>query len=190
MPPAVGFAIAGIASGIGAIVGAHKQSKAATHAADLVSTATSHAADLEAEANAKELAFKQEQAKRDYMTAEANRRANYDQWRAREGRLGTLGEMIGQGSRQLPEYVPLPAYSETGAPNQPGGGGTNERGPVMPPGSVGSYLPPRGSMSVPPGGDAGTVLMQAPDGSVRPVPQAHVRFYQSRGARVVQQGAA
>lgn len=95
MPPIVAAAAitAGATAG-GQIYGAHKQA-----------SAQNKAAQLQAQAAAQALQFQREQAYRDQQNFNATQKANYDQWAAREGRLGTLGEMFGRGPRYIPPYV-------------------------------------------------------------------------------------
>lgn len=111
---AAGTAGAGVAS-------AKIQSNAAGKAAKLATTSANYSADVQSKSNADALAFQKQQAAQDLATANATQRANYDQWAARESRLGSLGEMVGLGPRSIPGYVPITGAD--GAPG-PGGGGT------------------------------------------------------------------
>lgn len=97
-------AIGAGAAATGAIVGANKQS-----------SAVNHAADLQSQSAAQALQFEREQAARDQANFEATQRANYDQWASREGRLGTLDQLVGLPQRQIPGYVPTTG----GQPGQP-----------------------------------------------------------------------
>lgn len=107
MPPAVAAAIITAAGTTGATIASSKiQSGAAKRAGDTQARSSEQAAKLQAQAAAQALAFQREQARLDQARFEATQRANYDQWAAREKRLGTLGEMLGVGRREIPAYVP------------------------------------------------------------------------------------
>ena len=82
------------------------QSGAVTKAAQMQTQASNYAADQQAEANKREEQFKREQAQRQWESEEQTRRANYDQWAARERRLGSIAEQLGYGRRDIPGYVP------------------------------------------------------------------------------------
>ena len=104
MPAAVLVpAIASVASGVGSAV---MQSRAAGKAAKATSDASNYAADRQAEAQQRQEQFLREQAQRNYEQEESVRRANYDQWAAREKRLGSIAERLGYGRRDVPAYVP------------------------------------------------------------------------------------
>lgn len=95
MPPIV--AAAAIAGGA-ALGGSVIQARAA-----------GKAAKLESQGADKTLLFQREQAARDQANFDATQKANYDQWAAREGRIGSLGELLGMAPRQIPGYVPTTA---------------------------------------------------------------------------------
>lgn len=135
MPPLV--AAAAITAG-GAIAGGAMQSRAQGKAADKQTEAANRAAEIEAQSNRETLQFQREQAQHAWREAETARRANYDQWRAREGRLGSVGEMLGYGGRQIPDYVPSgdPGFLPPGGPPS----GPQPRPPTAPPGSVDDYV--------------------------------------------------
>ncbi len=49
-----------------------------------------------------------------------NRKANYDQWAARQANLGSVGEALGGPARSVPAYVPgppSPTFTGPGAPS-------------------------------------------------------------------------
>lgn len=124
----VAAAIAG-----GAAVGsAAIQSHAAGSAANTTSAAANHAADVQGAGAHEALDFTKQQAAHDAAVAEANRRANYDQWAAQQRRLGSVGDLLGKGPREIPGYVPLPPASfQTGpggpaAPGGPAGGSVDD----------------------------------------------------------------
>lgn len=98
----------------GNLWGAHAQSSAANRGADMSAEAMRYAADLNARAQADSLRYLQQQGGNAFANAEASRHGNYDQWAARERRLGSIGEMLGYGSREIPAYVPgvAPTYDE------------------------------------------------------------------------------
>lgn len=122
-----------IASGatIGAnIWGAKKQTSAQQNAAQIQADAAKETARIQAEsaakaaalqkqANDETLAFSKQQATYGAQSTEVDRHANYDQWAAQQRRLGSIGEMVGLGPREIPGYVASPT------PNfdTPGGGG-------------------------------------------------------------------
>jgi hypothetical protein len=109
---ALGALVAGATAG-GAVASGAIQSRAIGKSADKQTQAANYAADVQSRSTADALKFQKEQALRDQERFEATQRANYDQWAAREGRLGTLGEMIGMGSRNIPGYVPVTAGGTT-----------------------------------------------------------------------------
>ena len=97
--------IAGATAG-GAVASGAIQSRSATRGAQLQTQAANYAADQLAAANQREEQFKREQAQHDWENQETTRRANYDQWAARERRLGSIAERLGYGRRDIPGYVP------------------------------------------------------------------------------------
>lgn len=86
----------------GAIIGSH----GANAAADKSAAGAKYAADLEAKSTKEALDFARQQATSQAANDEINRKANYGLFAAREGRLGTVGQMLGLGPRQIPAYVP------------------------------------------------------------------------------------
>lgn len=104
----------GAAAGAG-LYAAHLTSNAQKDAANTTAGAAGHAADLQSQAAAQALAFTKEQAARDQAAAEATRKANYDQWAAKEGRLSSFGQMLGVGPRDIPGYVPIDANAPASA---------------------------------------------------------------------------
>lgn len=111
--PAFWGAVGAGAVATGAIASAKIGSNAYNKGAQAQTQAANYAADKTSQSAAAALQFQKEQAALDAQRAEENRHANYDQWAAREGRLGTLGELIGAGSRNIPAYVPI---SQGGTP--------------------------------------------------------------------------
>lgn len=109
-------AIASVAGGVGSAV---VQSRAAGKAAKETSQAANYAADRQAEAAQRQEQFLREQAQRDYEQQEAVRRANYEQWAAREQRLGSIAERLGYGKRNIPSYVPSVNPGFTGQGQSP-----------------------------------------------------------------------
>lgn len=97
MPAAIAIPLAIGAGTAGAgIIGAKMQAGAADDAAQ---------AQLQASREA--LAFQKQQAAQDLSNAQAAQRGNYDQWAAKQGRLSTLGQMVGLKPFQIPAYVPI-----------------------------------------------------------------------------------
>lgn len=93
------------------------------------------AARAQAKAQREALAFQKRLAQNDFANTEVTRHANYDQWAARERRIGSIGEMLGWGAREIPAYVGgvNPYFETDGRPTVP----LRSR-PMA--GSVGSYL--------------------------------------------------
>lgn len=85
-----------------------QQTKAADKSADRQAEAIRYAADQQTAANRDALDRAERESALDRLVAETNRRGNYDQWRAREARIGTLGQLAGLPARDIPAYVPLP----------------------------------------------------------------------------------
>jgi hypothetical protein len=98
---------AGISAG-SSIYGANKQAGAAETAAKLQTDAANHAADVQAQSNREALQFEREQAAYAAQQTEVDRHANYDQWAARQRRVGSIGDYLGfKGTaNNLPAYVP------------------------------------------------------------------------------------
>jgi hypothetical protein len=97
MPAAVAIPLAIGAGTAGAgIFGAKMQSDSADQAAQ-----------LQAKAAANALAFQKQQAAQDFANAQTTAHANYDQWAAKQGRLSTLGQMVGLQPFNIPGYVPM-----------------------------------------------------------------------------------
>jgi hypothetical protein len=128
--PLIAAAVSGGASVAGSAIAAHGSNKAAQSSI----AAANHAADVEAQSQAEALAFQRQQAENTYRNTEVNRRGNYDQWAARESRLGSIGQLLGYGARPVPAYVPSVDPQFAQQPQQP----QQTRRPVV--GSVGSYL--------------------------------------------------
>lgn len=103
--PWLGTAIAGVAAGTGAIVGAKMQSGAATKGAQLQTDAANHAADVQAKAQADALAFSKTQAENTYLNNEATRKANYDQWASGQAMHNKVRAAYGYGTADVPAYV-------------------------------------------------------------------------------------
>lgn len=108
--------IGGLAAAGGQAAGAKIGANANRDAAAQSTAAANHAADLQAEANRQAIAFEREQAQNAFLNSEAARRGNYDQWAAREARLGSIGAALGYGSRPVPGYVPGVDPHYTGGP--------------------------------------------------------------------------
>lgn len=103
---AAALMLASTAVGAGAsLYGANKAASGANHAADLQSRASQDA-----------LAFQRGESTRDQANFEATQHANYDQWAAREGRIGQLGDLLGMGPRQIPAYRSTSSGSTGSAP--------------------------------------------------------------------------
>lgn len=117
MPAAIAIPLAlGAGTATAGIVGAKMQSGAAEDAASLQTQAANHAADVQAKSAADALAFQKQQAAQDLANAQAAQQGNYNQWAARQGRLSTLGQMVGLKPFQIPAYVPIQSVPAAGAP--------------------------------------------------------------------------
>ena len=152
MPPIV--LAAGIAAA-GAVGGAAISSRSASGAARRQSEATTEAARLEDEAAKRAEAFQRQQAQQQWAEAEAVRRANYDQWSARQRSLNAFRQKHGYGATEIPGYVASqdPGYGGGPPPEAslPAGAPANMVPPKMrdpnrptPMGAVDAYLPSQG----------------------------------------------
>lgn len=122
MPAAVALPIAlGVGTAGAGIVGGVLQANAARDAAKLQTDAAGHAADVQAKSAADALAFQKQQAAQDLYTANQTQRANYDQWRARQGRLSNLAVLLGQRPFQIPDYVPITGADQVTPTGTPAG---------------------------------------------------------------------
>lgn len=120
-------ALAASATAGGAIVsgaiGAHAASSAAATQAKASSDATAQQLQYEREALAAQtkatdesLAYTKGQASQNRADAETTREGDYEQWAAREGRLSTIGGMLGMPARQIPGYRALGPEQGAGGP--------------------------------------------------------------------------
>jgi hypothetical protein len=125
MPALIPLAVAGVSAAATAY-GAHKASSAADRAAKQQTSSANYAADIQGRGNTDTLNFQKQQAAEDARRFELTQRANYDQWAARENRLGSLSQMMGLGNRG-----PIPGYVSSGATGvggpTSGGGSTDPR---------------------------------------------------------------
>lgn len=130
-------AVPAAASATSSIIGANKRANATQKAAETTTNAANYAADRQLEGSREVLAYQQALAQNAYANAEAARRGNYDQWAARERRLGSFGEMLGYGQRSIPEYVPgvAPEFGQTASGPVWGGPMDGGRGQLVPVGS-------------------------------------------------------
>ncbi len=88
------------------VYGASKQSGAAQEGAQAVADAQKYAADLQAQGAAQALAFTKGQAENAFQNSESARQGNYGQYAAAQRRLGSVGQLVGFGPREIPAYVP------------------------------------------------------------------------------------
>jgi len=123
MPAVVAAAI--IAGG--SFAAAKVASNANRDAANQSTSSANYAADVKSKSDQAALDFEKQQAAQNQSNFEATQKANYDQWAAREGRLSTLGQMLGMPGRNIPAYVPT--TNLTGQPSGAGsaGGSTTSR---------------------------------------------------------------
>ena len=119
--PFIPLIAAGSAGGTG-IAAARMQSGAIRRAADTQTNAANYGADRQLEASRETERFNREAAQHAWQQQETDRRANYDQWVARERRLGSIAERLGYGARETPGYVPSvnPNFASAPPPFQPG----------------------------------------------------------------------
>jgi hypothetical protein len=129
--------------GIGTGVAGAAQAAGTVAAADITAGATKDAAAKQLQANEEAVQFEREQAQQAALQAETDRKANYGQWAAHERGVGTIGQMLGLGGKEIPDYVPgiaptftTPAATDPTAHRQPGvpvpPGGDAQHRPVTP----------------------------------------------------------
>ena len=133
--PWLGTAIAGIAGGTGAIVGAKMQSGAVDRSAKTQATAATEGARIEDQAAQRREAFERQQAQAQWADAEAARKANYDQWGARQRALNAFRQKYGYAPMEIPEYVHSqdPRYGGDGSQTPPSTGRPVNDGPFLDP---------------------------------------------------------
>lgn len=132
-----------LASGL---YGTHAQASSARNAAQITAAASDRTAAAQQAALEATLAFQRQQAENTYANSEVDRHANYDQWHAREARIGSVGEALGYGSREIPAYVAGvdPHFTAPGAPVPPNG--------YVAPGTLPTYAPTTGANGLTPSG--------------------------------------
>lgn len=94
--------VAAIITGVGAI-----------GTAKIMADASDRAGAITTKGTADTIAFEKEKAAQDLQMANATSHANYDQWAAREGRMSSLGEMIGLPKRNVPAFQPIPGATSS-----------------------------------------------------------------------------
>ncbi len=126
MPAAIAIPLAlGAGTAAAGLGGAYMSSSASKDAADMQTQAANHAADVQKQSADAALAFQKQQAAQDLANAQAAQRGNYDQWAAKQGRLSTLGQMVGMKAFQIPAYVPI----QSAAQQTPNGTPMNQANP-------------------------------------------------------------
>ena len=190
MPAAIAIPLAiGAGTAAAGVVGAKLQSGAATDAADINAQAANHAADVQAQSAANTLAFNQQQAQQAFNNAQAAQQGNYNQWAAKEGRLSTLGQMVGSKPFDIPAYVPLqqapPIATSTGTSNaSPSSGGTQNPNVT----TMGAALNPTATnsqTSASTAAPAGMITLRNQYGQMKQVPQGQASVWQGLGYQVV-----
>ena len=180
-----GTAIAGIVGGGAAITSGILQSKATGNAADLQTQAANHAADVQAQSAANTLAFQQQQAQQAFNNAQAAQQGNYNQWAAKEGRLSTLGQMVGSKPFAIPAYVPLqqapPIAAPTGTQNASTTPSDTQNPNVTTMGAAVTSTPGPASTAAP----AGMVTLRNQYGQMKQVPQGQASVWQGLGYQVI-----
>lgn len=114
-----------------AAIGAHS----ASNAAKTQMQTANYAADQQKKAADDQLAYQRQQAENTYRQQEADRKANYDQWAARQSRLNSIGAALGYGAgTTIPAYVPIadPGYTTGSTPLPPTGMAGQARTTVNP----------------------------------------------------------
>lgn len=111
-----------------ALRAAQIQADSARETARLQTEAATKAAQLQKESSDAALGFTKQQALYGAQSAETDRSANYQQWAAKERRLGSIGEMVGLGQRDIPSYVPSPTpnFDTPGSGGAAAGGGPSQ----------------------------------------------------------------
>lgn len=142
--PWLGTAIAGVAGGAATIAAGKMGANAARRGAEESTRGANYAADRQLEASREAERFARQQAQQQWAQQEADRRANYDQWVARERRLGSIAEQLGYGRREIPGYVPSVDPRYVGSGQTPGAA---QNGPP-----VNQSMPVRDPRAVQPGG--------------------------------------
>lgn len=157
--------------------------------------AQDRATQAQTQAAQQTLAFQRQQAETDYQNQEVNRKANYQQFAARDARIGTLGEAVGLSPRRTPAYVPSidPQYVQQGraaVTSQPRVGAAPLAG--IDPSAYGSQPQTAAAVTSPPqiGGaplqaSGPMVRLKSPQGQISAVPQSQVMHYLSLGAQYV-----
>lgn len=107
MPAVIPF-IPLIAAGIGGgavVVGAKMQSNANRRAAETQSQAANYGADRELEGSREAERYQRQQAQAQWADAEGARRANFDQWAARQRSMNAFRKKYGFDETAIPDYV-------------------------------------------------------------------------------------
>lgn len=97
-------------------------------AAKIASSGAGHAADLQSKANADALAYTKDQDRLTRAQAEVDRKANYDQWRAKQQAVSAFGAQYGVPGMSIPDYVP-------GTLGEAAGASPTSAGPAAPSGA-------------------------------------------------------
>lgn len=108
----------------GAVASGALASHGVSSAADKQMQAQNYAADQQKKAADEQLAYQRQQAENTFRQQEADRKANYDQWAARQTRLNSIGAALGYGAgTTIPAYVPMtdPNYTAGTTPLPPAG---------------------------------------------------------------------
>lgn len=110
---------------VSSAIASHGSNSAAETQAAASKEATNQQLQYEREALAsqqkaaeEQLSYTKQQAGQSRADNETNRQADYEQWAAREGRLSTIGGMLGMPARQIPGYRSLgPEGGQGGGPS-------------------------------------------------------------------------
>src|SRR3954468_16485095 len=131
--PALIGAVGATVNGVASYKAGSKAAQAQQAATAAAMASQDKATEAQSKSAADTLQFEKDQAARDYAAQETARRANYDQWGARESRIGSLGEALGLPARNIPAYVPLQPPQATGT-----GPAVTQAGGTAVPGSIGA----------------------------------------------------
>lgn len=183
-----GAAIAGLAGAGAAVTGGILSSKGAGNAADLQTQAANHAADVQAQSAKDALAFQKQQAAQDLANAQSAQQGNYNQWAAKQGRLSTLGQMVGLQPFQIPAYVPI-----QDATTQPSASATTPTAAATPPPdtqnpnvtTMGAAMNPASTQGQSGAAPSGMITLRNQYGQMKQVPQQQASVWQGLGYQVV-----
>lgn len=123
--------VAGLAGAGAATASAKMSTNANNKATQLQIDAANRAAELQKQSNDAALAFQERESAAQRAAEEVNRRANYDQYVAQRRKLSAVGQSLGLGGLEIPDYVPLYQGQGPNVPTVAGArGGPDASGPA------------------------------------------------------------